>query len=62
MASEKATVASGADAGDALRRRNVAGQTAPVAGAPVEVDNKKSLPKKVMFHIEVPAAPIWTAC
>ena len=47
MASGKPVVASGADLGEAVRRRPAApGQVAPVEGAP-QVDDKKKIVKKV---------------
>ncbi|KAF3766143.1 family 39 glycosyltransferase [Cryphonectria parasitica EP155] len=47
-AAEKAAVASGADAGNALRRRNVPGQTGAAQGQ-LEVDDKKKQAKKSSF-------------
>lgn len=46
MAAEKAALASGADLGDGLRKRQVASQAAPASNA-AQPDDKKKLAKKV---------------
>ncbi|MDA4133633.1 MAG: hypothetical protein OK454_11010 [Thaumarchaeota archaeon] len=53
-ATDKAAVASGADVGDAARRRNVPAAGQPAPAGQVEVDDKKKAAKKVCPAVYTP--------
>lgn len=62
MATEKAPIASGADLGEAIRRRHIPGAQ-PIGAIPkIELDDKKKLAKKVRRLGLAPAYLLQQAC